>query len=83
MPDERKQRYGHYECQVQPDPRAKPAELQIATQTHDDRVEDDAVNRDRGDSRRESDEERNEYRDVTRRHLARPKVRESVLRHLA
>ena len=66
MAPEREQDCGHDKCHVHPSSRAKQAALEIAAQAHDDGVDDDAVNRDRGDGRRESHDERNEYRDVTR-----------------
>src|ERR1700678_3504403 len=69
MASEREQNCGHRECHVHPGPQAKTAALEISAQAHDDDVEGGCMNRDCGDARRESHDEGNDYRDVTRRHL--------------
>jgi hypothetical protein len=41
---QRKQRDAYHECQVHPEPHAKPAALQVAAQSRDDRLDHESMN---------------------------------------
>src|ERR1700677_3910903 len=69
MASEREEDCGHRECHVHPGPQAKTTALEIAAQAQDNDVDGGRMNRHCGDGRRESHDEGNDYRDVTRRHL--------------